>query len=114
MLQKEFVSLNESTTKIQMAYNIKEEKYAILKKRSQKAQSDVEALKKKLKHYKSKKTQDLGQAQKQVDEVEKEKDELKGQVETYQIENQQLKAAMEDLMQKTEAQRHVTIEKNKL
>lgn len=32
MLQKEFVSLNESASKIEMAYKIKEEKYNVLKK----------------------------------------------------------------------------------
>jgi len=37
MLQKEFVSLNESASKIEMAYKIKEEKYNVSKKQNQKA-----------------------------------------------------------------------------
>jgi len=39
---------------------------------------------------------------------------LKEELESLRKENKQLKAAMEDLMQKTEAQRHVTSEKSKL
>ena len=40
----------------------------------------------------------MGVIQKQVDEAEREKEDLTRQVETYQAENQELKVAMEDLM----------------
>ena len=99
---------------MQMAYRVKEEKYAVLKKQNQKAQTDIDTFKKKVKSYKNRKNQDIGNANKEKEEAERQVDDVKLELQMVQEQNQKLKDAMEDLMQKTEAQRHVTIEKNKL
>ena len=71
MLQKEFVDLNDTATRMQLAYRVKEEKYAALKKQNQKTLADNEAFKKKVKSYKNRKNQEIGNANKDRNDIEK-------------------------------------------